>query len=254
MEARELLKELLKMPGGDQILKCIQCGTCTGSCPMAPAMDYGPRKLLAMAKGGDFHEVFDANTYWICASCYFCTVRCPRGIMMQRYLMKAPFDALKNASLGLILLANGRIEFKVEPVKDVAAFKRVLERAGATAYFSLDELMTLVLPARVMAIAEDIGADTVITPCNACYATLRKARAILANEPELKGGQILNLIIPQGMAKFNSQQGVQKDQRNHQIQDLNIPLGFSRAFFNSSDFIVSTTAHHRPDGSYQMSA
>ena len=234
MEARGLLKELLEMPGGDQIPKCIQCGTCTGSCPMAPAVDYGPRKLFAMAKGGDFQEIFDANTFWICASCYFCTVRCPRGIkitdimyalkrmavargyapkekaaymyqafkdtvedygrlseakMMQRYLIKAPFDALKNASLGLILLANGRIEFKVEPVKDVAAFKRVLERAGATAYFSLDELMTLVLPARVMAIAEDIGADTVITPCNACYATLRKARAILANEPELKRGR-----------------------------------------------------------------
>ena len=234
MEARGLLKELLEMPGGDQILKCIQCGTCTGSCPMAPAMDYGPRKLFAMAKGGDFHEVFDANTYWICASCYFCTVRCPRGIkitdimyalkrmamargyapkekaaymyqafkdtvedygrlseakMMQRYLIKAPFDALKNASLGLRLLAKGRIEFKVEPVKDVAAFKRVLERAGATAYFSLDELMALVLPARVMAIAEEMGADTVVTPYNACYATLRKARVILANEPELKVGR-----------------------------------------------------------------
>ncbi len=57
---------------------------------------------------------------------------------------------------------------------------------GATAYFSLDEMAALVLPARVMAIAEEMGAQQVVTPCNACYATLRKARAILADEEELK--------------------------------------------------------------------
>ncbi len=57
---------------------------------------------------------------------------------------------------------------------------------GATAYFSLDEMAALVLPARVMAIAEEMGADQVVTPCNACYATLRKARAILAEEEDLK--------------------------------------------------------------------
>ncbi len=179
MEARGLLKELLEMPGGDQILKCIQCGTCSGSCPMYEAMDYGPRRLFAMAKGGDFKEVFGANTYWICASCYFCTVRCPRGIkitdimyalkrmavargytpreksvymyqafketveqygrlsearMMQRYLMKAPMDAVKNASLGLKLLLKGRMEFKVEPVKDPVAFKGMLDKARELAH------------------------------------------------------------------------------------------------------------------------
>ncbi len=57
---------------------------------------------------------------------------------------------------------------------------------GATAYFSLDEMAALVLPARIMAIAEEMGADQVVTPCNACYATLRKARAILAEDEELK--------------------------------------------------------------------
>ncbi len=57
---------------------------------------------------------------------------------------------------------------------------------GATAYFSLDEMAALALPARVMAIAEEMEADQVVTPCNACYATLRKARAILAEEEDLK--------------------------------------------------------------------
>ena len=80
MEAKGLLKELLEFPGGSQILKCIQCGTCTGSCPMVDVMDYGPRKLFALVKGGDVELALKSNTYWVCASCYFCTVRCPRGI------------------------------------------------------------------------------------------------------------------------------------------------------------------------------
>ena len=57
---------------------------------------------------------------------------------------------------------------------------------GATAYFSLDEMAALALPARVMAIAEEMEADQLVTPCNACYATLRKAKAILAEEEGLK--------------------------------------------------------------------
>lgn len=58
---------------------------------------------------------------------------------------------------------------------------------GATVYFSLDELVALTLPARVMAIAEQMEVDMLVTPCNACYATLRKARDILADNEELKG-------------------------------------------------------------------
>lgn len=57
---------------------------------------------------------------------------------------------------------------------------------GATAYFSLEELTALVLPARVMAIAEAMGAEIITTPCNACYATLRKARYILSEDEGLK--------------------------------------------------------------------
>jgi len=57
---------------------------------------------------------------------------------------------------------------------------------GATVYFSLDELVALVLPARVMAMAEEMESEVLITPCNACYATLRKARDILADNEELK--------------------------------------------------------------------
>jgi len=68
------------VPGGDKIRQCIQCGTCTGSCPMSVCMDYGPRRIIAMARAGFKQEVLSSQTIWLCSSCYSCSVRCPVDI------------------------------------------------------------------------------------------------------------------------------------------------------------------------------
>ncbi len=75
-----LLEEISSIPGGEKIKLCIQCGTCTASCPNAKKMDYAPRQLIAMASAGMRDEVLSSNSQWLCLSCYLCTVRCPRGI------------------------------------------------------------------------------------------------------------------------------------------------------------------------------
>ena len=74
------LAEVQHMPGGEAISECIQCGTCTGSCPNAKYMEYGPRKIIYMTRAGMKDEVLSCNTIWYCASCYLCAVRCPRNI------------------------------------------------------------------------------------------------------------------------------------------------------------------------------
>jgi len=60
--------------------KCIQCGTCAGSCPVVDYMDSSPRKMFGLLRGGYVEEAVKSNTPWICASCYLCTVRCPKEI------------------------------------------------------------------------------------------------------------------------------------------------------------------------------
>ena len=65
---------------GKKVLKCIQCGTCSASCPTAYAMDYTPRQIIAALRAGQLDKVLGSNTPWLCASCYYCTVRCPAGI------------------------------------------------------------------------------------------------------------------------------------------------------------------------------
>jgi len=68
------------IPGGEKIKECIQCGTCSASCPTSYAMDYTPREIIAALRAGLLERVLKSNTVWLCASCYSCTVRCPSGI------------------------------------------------------------------------------------------------------------------------------------------------------------------------------
>jgi len=74
------IDEVCSVPGGDAIRSCIQCGICTGSCPTANNWDYPPRRAIAMVRAGLREELLSSNSMWFCASCYTCTVRCPRDI------------------------------------------------------------------------------------------------------------------------------------------------------------------------------
>jgi heterodisulfide reductase subunit C len=80
------LYQVSNIPGGEKIKKCIQCGTCTGSCPVSYTMDIPPREIIALFRAGDLESIFLSRTIWICASCYACTVRCPQGIKVTDIL------------------------------------------------------------------------------------------------------------------------------------------------------------------------
>jgi heterodisulfide reductase subunit C len=67
-------------PEGDKIKLCLQCGTCTGSCPVSYAMDITPRQTIALFRAGMVEDILRSRAIWLCASCYSCTVRCPVGI------------------------------------------------------------------------------------------------------------------------------------------------------------------------------
>ncbi len=76
----QFVEDVLRMPDGEKLKTCIQCGTCSASCPTSDAMDYSPRQIIAYFRAGMLDKVLRSNTVWMCASCYSCAARCPSGI------------------------------------------------------------------------------------------------------------------------------------------------------------------------------
>jgi heterodisulfide reductase subunit C len=73
--------EISKMPGGEKLLRCFQCGTCTSDCPVARFSEtYRPRQIIRMAQLGLKERVLNSDTLWLCAACFTCTDRCPQDV------------------------------------------------------------------------------------------------------------------------------------------------------------------------------
>lgn len=60
------------------LLKCIQCGTCSSSCPAARYSEFSPRKIMNAILTRR-KQILQDKLIWNCFSCYTCHMRCPRG-------------------------------------------------------------------------------------------------------------------------------------------------------------------------------
>ena len=103
--------------GGQNLLLCYQCGSCTGGCPVGKIIDsYNPRQIIHMTLMGLKDEVLSSDSIWLCASCYTCQERCPQGVEIADLMFAlrnmaaeeghVPRAMIDQASL---LLDNGRI-------------------------------------------------------------------------------------------------------------------------------------------------
>lgn len=91
----DFAQQIASVPGGEKLFSCIQCGTCSGMCPLSPYMDYTPRQIIAMIRSGFKWEVLSSYTTWLCASCYACTVECPKQIKITDIMYAAKRLAIR---------------------------------------------------------------------------------------------------------------------------------------------------------------
>lgn len=74
----EKIIEDVKNSKEDGILKCVQCGMCTSTCPAAQHSDYNPRDIIERVLNGD-ESILDDDIIWNCFYCYTCHSVCPVG-------------------------------------------------------------------------------------------------------------------------------------------------------------------------------
>jgi len=73
--------EISKIHGGEKLMRCFQCGTCTSDCPIARFSDtYRPRQIIRMTQLGLKDRVLKSDTLWLCASCFTCTDHCLQDV------------------------------------------------------------------------------------------------------------------------------------------------------------------------------
>ncbi len=70
-------KEIKKYSGKD-VMTCLQCGNCTGVCPISLKIDYKTRSIMKFCQFG--LKKYTLGTRWVCATCYRCYEHCPADI------------------------------------------------------------------------------------------------------------------------------------------------------------------------------
>jgi len=95
-QEEDFTNEITSTIEGQRVLSCIQCGTCTATCPVNKVFEHSPRQIFLMVRNGMKKEVLNDLTPWVCASCYKCTVNCPAQIKITEVMYKLKRMSLQN--------------------------------------------------------------------------------------------------------------------------------------------------------------
>lgn len=91
----EWAHQVSQRPGCERLFSCIQCGTCSGTCPLSIYMDYTPRRIIGLVREGFRAEALSSQTIWLCASCYSCAVQCPQDIHITDIMYSLKREAIQ---------------------------------------------------------------------------------------------------------------------------------------------------------------
>jgi len=85
-----------------QIDYCMECGICTGSCPISSELpSFSPRQIIKRAMRDPHGDLLESQELWACLSCARCSVRCPVEIDFPEFIRSSRLDARQGGNLPL---------------------------------------------------------------------------------------------------------------------------------------------------------
>ncbi len=91
----EWTRSILSHPGCERLMSCMQCGTCSGTCPLSLYMDFTPRRIVQLVREGFRDDALRSQTIWLCASCYACAAHCPQDIHITDLMYTLKREAIR---------------------------------------------------------------------------------------------------------------------------------------------------------------
>jgi Fe-S oxidoreductase len=137
---------------------CVECGKCTGICPVSRGQEHSPRRLVKDALEGQEREVVHSSQIWACLTCKLCGAVCPSSVDYIEFIKNARTKAYKvglsgKCSQGGQLQTLSRLMAKTDTVQrrtdwteglDVAKSGDVLYFSGCLSYF--DDVFDMLAP------------------------------------------------------------------------------------------------------------
>ncbi len=80
MNAQELVQK-------HKLLECIQCGMCTGSCPVARKANLNVRRYMREVSASGKVSIHPQDELWSCTTCATCGIRCPKELVPYDFLI-----------------------------------------------------------------------------------------------------------------------------------------------------------------------
>src|SRR6056297_628378 len=73
--------EITSRPGGENLLMCYSCGSCTATCPISEIDEsFNPRLLIKKSLLGYKKDVLNNDDLWKCIQCRRCVAHCPQDV------------------------------------------------------------------------------------------------------------------------------------------------------------------------------
>ena len=92
MNAQELVQK-------HKLLECIQCGMCTGSCPVSRKANLNIRKYMREVAVTGKLTIHPQDELWSCTTCSTCSVRCPKDLNPYEFLIDVRSMAVEGGQI-----------------------------------------------------------------------------------------------------------------------------------------------------------
>ena len=87
-------------------------------------MDLLPSQIIRLIQLGQFSDVLNSKTIWLCASCFSCSARCPKGVDLAK-VMEALRLLLLRKSSNYVELSELDIDENLPQIALVSNFRKM---------------------------------------------------------------------------------------------------------------------------------